>query len=155
METSQKGSQNFNTISDINNCVHNHLKDVWNNYFYNGSIWLDTAGYATTKKQAKKIIELGESIDDATPGSLARGSLNCANVSMETFTQTFQNSLSKVKVNNLANCFSCHGAKDFATKDSSPLYLSHVFNALVHIKNGKTKEDTNLLKDKEHALLVV
>lgn len=155
MKTSQSEPTNFNNIKDINTCVHKHLKDVWSNYFYNGSIWLNTEDYTTTLAQAQKIVELGDNIASAQPGALTRGSLNCANTSMETFTQTFLDSLSKIKVDNLANCFSCHGAKDFATSNQSPLYLSHLFNGLVHLEGGKTREEINLLKDKEHVLKVV
>jgi len=155
MKTSQSEPTNFNNIKDINTCVQNNLKDVWKNYFYNGSIWLNTEDYTTTLDQAKKIVALGDNIASAEPGALTRGSLNCANTSMETFTQTFKSSLSQINVKNLANCFSCHGAKDFATRNQSPLYLSHLFNALVHLEGGKTREEINLLKDKEHVLKVI
>ncbi|WP_139957916.1 hypothetical protein [Flavicella sediminum] len=155
MHTSQSGSENFNNIKNINTCVQKHLKDVWANYFYNGSIWLDTENYPTLESQAEKLVTLGGNIASAKPDAITRGSLNCANVTMETFTQTFKSDLKSINVNNLANCFSCHGASDFATNNKSPLYISHAFNGLVHLESGQTPNEIEVLKDKEHLKLLL
>ncbi|TSE09558.1 hypothetical protein [Aquimarina algiphila] len=148
LKTSQSEPENFDNIKDINTCVAAKLTDVWNNYFYNGSIWINTDNM-TPKEQAEKIVSLGYKIGAATPGSFARGSLNNANVSMETFTQTFQDSISKIAVDNLANCFSCHAGVSF-TGNTSPIYLSHIFDAYIKSGQGKTRDEINTLKDDQH-----
>ena len=125
MSTSQSEPVNFNNIQGINVCVQEHLDDVWKNYFYNGSIWLNMDG-KTPQEQAELINSLGYNIGAATPGSSARGSLNCANVTMESFMQTFQSDISSINAGNLANCFSCHTGESFSS-GTSPLYLSHTF----------------------------
>ncbi|NIJ44093.1 hypothetical protein FHR24_000532 [Wenyingzhuangia heitensis] len=160
METSQEEPSNFNNIKSINICVSEAFKrqnnnDVWANYFYNGSLWIDTDEYATTKEQAKKIVELGDSIASAKPGALARGSVNCANVTMETYTQTFENEISEIAVDNLANCFSCHSATNFSTKANSPLYLSHLFGGYLKASQGLTPDEIEQLKETEHFLKFV
>ncbi len=152
MKTSQDGEKNFNHVNEINECVKKNLKDVWKNYFYNGSIWLNTDGMSP-EEQAKKIVELGQDIDKGEEGSLARGSLNCANVTMETYTQTFQDDISKINVSNLVNCFTCHNAVNFDVEDkdnkpSSPLYLSHIFNGYVERARGKSAKEVEILKAK-------
>lgn len=148
METSQKEPENFNHIKEINASVAENLKDVWKNYFYNGSIWIDTDGLSPTE-QAQKIVDLGGSIGAAIPGSSARGSLNCANVTMETYTQTFQSSITGINVKTLANCFSCHSPISFSS-NTSPIYLSHIFDAYIKTNEGKTKEEIDFMKDGQH-----
>ncbi len=148
MDTSQKEPENFNHIKEINASVAKNLKDVWKNYFYNGSIWIDTDSL-TPIQQAKKIVSLGGSIGAATPGSSARGSLNCANVTMETFTQTSQENISDINVTNLQNCFTCHNPISFAG-NTSPIYLSHIFDAYIQSSEGKSKEEIDLMKDEQH-----
>ncbi|AUP78644.1 hypothetical protein [Flavivirga eckloniae] len=147
METSQKEPENFNHIREINTSVAKNLKDVWQNYFYNGSIWIDTDGL-TPEEQALKIVSLGSAIGAATPDSSARGSLNCANVTMETFTQTFQSNISDINVKNLTNCFSCHNPISFSN-NTSPIYLSHIFDAYIKTSEGKSKEEIDLMKDEQ------
>ncbi|NMH89738.1 hypothetical protein [Flavivirga algicola] len=148
MQTSQKEPENFNNIEEINASVAKNLKDVWKNYFYNGSIWIDTDGL-TQEQQAQKIVSLGGKIGAATPGSSARGSLNCANVTMETFTQTSQKNISDINVTNLQNCFTCHNPISFAG-NTSPIYLSHIFDAYIKSSEGKSKEEIDLMKDEQH-----
>ncbi len=145
--TSQSEPANFNHIDEINKSVAKQLKDVWKNYFYNGSIWIDTDSL-TPQQQAQKIVDLGGKIGAATPGSSARGSLNCANVTMETFTQTFQDDISKISVNNLANCFSCHNPVSFSN-NTSPIYLSHIFDKFIQTNEGKTNKEVELMKDSQ------
>ncbi len=156
MTTCQAEPKNFNNIQKINDCVAENLKDVWVNYFYNGSIWINTDDYKTTEKQAHKIVKLGYNIGSAKPDSIARGSLNAANVTMETFTQTFKSSLADIKVSNLANCFSCHSAVSFKKPyNVSPLYISHVFDGYVQYKMGSTKDEIEIMKDKQQILQIL
>lgn len=146
MCTSQQGGVNYTNIKGINECVKSNLKDdVWSNYFYNGSIWLDMDN-KNPNEQAKLIVELKNKIGSAYTNSYARGSLNCSNVTMESFTQTFQPSKNSIKVDNLANCFSCHKAQSFSREHSSPLYLSHTFQALLLKKLGQTPSQIDQLK---------
>jgi len=149
MTTSQSGQVNFDNVDGINTCVKAKLDDVWKNYFYNGSIWLNTDG-TTPQQQAQLINNLGPNIGSATPGSSARGSLNCANVTMESFTQTFTSTITDINVNNLANCFSCHRATKFGdSKTVSPLYLSHTFQDYLLRRNGTSVPKIENLKTKD------
>jgi hypothetical protein len=152
MATSQQEPMNFNNVDGINKCVHGQLNDVWNNYFYNGSIWLNMDGL-TTQQQAQLIDSLGNSIGSATPGSAARGSLNCANVTMESFTQTFQPNINSINVTNLANCFSCHKGKSF-DGNLAPVYLSHTFQDYLGTLKGNTKKQVESLKAKDEQMIM-
>lgn len=145
--TSQSEPVNFNHIKEINKSVANNLKDVWKNYFYNGSIWLDTDKMTPTQ-QAKLIVKLAKenTTGSAVEGASARGSLNNANVTMETFTQTFQNDISEINVSNLANCFSCHSGTSYSS-NYSPIYLSHIFDSYIQTNNGKTEEEIDVMKN--------
>lgn len=55
--------------------------------------------------------------------------MNLANITMETYTQTFQEDIHEINNSNLANCFSCHQSANFDKKrpGKSPLFLSHLF----------------------------
>jgi hypothetical protein len=151
MSTSQQEPVNFDNIKGINECVQSKLDDVWKNYFYNGSIWLNMDG-KTPQQQVQLIVSLGSSIGSATPGSSARGSLNCANVTMESFTQTFQTTISNINVNNLANCFSCHKGQSFDRKNTSPLYLSHTFQDYLQQSSGTAVNKVEELKTKDEQM---
>lgn len=150
MSTSQQEPADFQNVDGINTCVKSQLNDVWANYFYNGSIWLNTDG-KTPLQQAQLLDSLGYNLTNAMPGSFARGSLNCANVTMETFTQTFESSIDSINVNNLANCFSCHSAVKFKTggQMKSPLYLSHVFQDYLLNKQGNSLKQVEQIKSAE------
>ncbi|CAM1364984.1 conserved hypothetical protein [Tenacibaculum sediminilitoris] len=147
MTTCQQEPLNYDNVRDINACVKENLKDVFKHYFYNGSLWIDTDGL-TPEEQATLLVDEGGNIDKATPGSVARGSLNNANVTMETFTQTFQSDISGINVNNLANCFSCHNAISYSG-DKSPIYISHIFDAFMNTSEGRAKNEIELLKAKQ------
>ena len=144
MITSQSEPANFDNITTINKCVASNLKDVFRNYFYNGSIWLDTDG-VTPINQAKIIVK--SNISSVLPDSLARGSSNLANITMETYTQTFKNSIHDINATNLVNCFTCHQSANFDTihKGKSPLYLSHVFESYLY------RTEPRLLKTQKNA----
>lgn len=152
MQTCQTEPMNFDNIQTINNCVSTKLNDVWNNYFYNGSLWLNTDGLNKTQ-QAQLIVNLGYSLGSATTGSSARGSLNNANITMETYTQSFEQNISQINVSTLANCFSCHTGVSFANSNmKSPLYISHVFEDYIKSSEGKSRTEINRLKDQQFLL---
>lgn len=148
MSTSQQEPADFQNVDGINQCVKSQLNDVWANYFYNGSLWLNTDG-KTPAQQAQLIDSLAGNMGNATPGSFARGSLNCANVTMETFTQTFESSISGINVSNLANCFSCHSSQSFAQSSNvSPIYLSHSFQDYLSEQQGNSFKKAEAIKSK-------
>lgn len=126
MATSQAEPANFNNIEDINKCVASNLKDVFKNYFYNGSVWLNFDG-VSFEGQKKAIVT--RDIASALPDSLARGSVNLANITMETYTQTFQKDLHDINNSNVVSCFYCHQSANFdkSRPGNSPLFLSHLF----------------------------
>jgi hypothetical protein len=149
MVTSQSEPENYNNIKEINACVSKKLTDVWNNYAYTGSIWINT-DELSPKEQAALLVKIGSALGKATPGSVARGSLNSANISMETYTQTFNASLESINVNNLANCLSCHSAQSFSDGNpKSPLYISHVFNGYLEHLKGTPHPEIDQMKVKE------
>ncbi|WP_428231400.1 hypothetical protein [Flavobacterium sp.] len=126
MATSQAEPANFDNIENINKCVASRLKDVFVNYFYNGSIWLNFDG-VSPENQAKAIVT--RDIASALPDSLARGSVNLANITMETYTQTFQDDIHTINNSNVISCFFCHQSSNFdkSRPGNSPLFLSHLF----------------------------
>lgn len=154
MTTSQQEPTDFANVEGINQCVKSQLNDVWKNYFYNGSLWLNTDGKSSSQQTAL-IDSLGYNISNATPGSYARGSVNCANITMETFTQTFESNIDSIKVTNLANCFSCHSAPSFSNSAmTSPLYLSHVFQDYLLEQQGNNFNKVEQIKSQsEHLML--
>ncbi|PXY46543.1 hypothetical protein [Flavobacterium hydrophilum] len=140
MKTSQNGSQNLNNIRTINQSVKSQLKGIWNNYFYNGSIWINTAGYNTTQQQAALLDSLSYDLSNSNPGKLTRGSVAAYNITMETYVQVgfAPKSIHQVTVDSLVNCFSCHNASH--RSKLSPLYISHVFNGYVGSLKGLTRK---------------
>jgi hypothetical protein len=153
MNTCQQEPLNYNNIGSINSCAKGSLKDLWTNYFYNGSVWINTDGITGTLNQAKFLVKITDDFANANPGKYARGSLNCANVSMETYTQTFNNSIDKVNVNTLVSCFSCHSPKDYNNQKKSPLFISHVFEGYIQSSQGKPRVQIELEKSKQEKLL--
>lgn len=148
MKTSQAEPANFNNIENINKCVASNLKDVFKNYFYNGSVWLDFDG-VSPENQAKAIVK--RDISSVLPDSLARGSSNLANITMETYTQTFVDDIHKINNTNLVNCFDCHQAENFDKQrpGKSPLFLSHLFgDYLLLTKTASTAKNANSSKAK-------
>lgn len=144
MKTSQSEPANFNNVRAIDRCVVANLDDVFKNYFYNGSIWLNTDGL-TPQQQATAIVT--RNISSALPDSMARGSVNLANLTMETYTQSFQHNIKDISASNLVNCFTCHQAKNFdktLNGAKSPLYLSHVFESYMYnTKPAPRQADAN------------
>lgn len=139
LATSQDGSQSYTNIDAINKNVQSQLKDVWNNYFYNGSIWIDTEGYDYPTEQAQLLDSLGGTLRVPTPGKLVKGSVAAYNITMETYEQLGFSGLKAIHDQNAAdmgNCFSCHSA------DGSPLTISHIFNGAVDNVNGHSTKKT-------------
>ena len=111
LATSQAEPENYNNIDAINKNVKSQLKGIWNNYFYNGSIWINTENYEYPTEQAQLLNTLNDSLSNSAPGKLTRGSVAAYNITMETYEQLgfyppahiYQQS-----VTTMGNCFSCH-----------------------------------------------
>lgn len=143
-KTCQAGAPNYANIDSLNKCVAKNLSanpsDVWNNYFYNGSIWVNMDG-KTEAQQDSLIIAQANNIGNAdTITGVVRGSLSVSNITMETYLQTFAtqtNPIHTYDVNSIANCFGCHTGRASLTfngkpvKANSPLYVSHIFRNFV------------------------
>ncbi|QKX04662.1 hypothetical protein HN014_06960 [Aquimarina sp. TRL1] len=142
METSQKGSENFTNIHSINEHVKNQLTDIWKNYFYNGSIWINTEGFETTEQQTALLDSLGGNLSQSRKGDLTRGSVSAYNITMETYVQVgfSPTSIHSQTVDNLVNCFSCHNTSG-NNNNRSPLYISHLFTGYLKNLQGYTKEE--------------
>lgn len=140
MKTSQDGSQNFNNIRTINQSVKAQLKGIWSNYFYNGSLWINTAGYNNTQEQAALLDSLSYDLSNSEPGKLTRGSIAAYNITMETYVQVGFNpsSIHGNTVDNIVNCFSCHNT--YSKKNVSPLFISHVFTGYVQSLQGLNRK---------------
>ena len=138
METSQPGLENFANISSINKSVKKQLDGVWNNYFYNGSIWINTEDAEGTKEQAQLLNSMD--VSDASPGTLVRGSVAAYNITMETYVQVGFSSdgIHKTKVGDLVSCFLCHSTS--AGGGHSPLHFSHVYNGYLGSLKGHSKQ---------------
>ncbi|WP_442267033.1 hypothetical protein ACSIGC_04865 [Tenacibaculum sp. ZS6-P6] len=142
LATSQDGKQNFDNIEIINESVKLQLKDVWNNYFYNGSIWIDTEGYKYPTEQAKLLNTLGNNLSNSAPGKLTRGSVAAYNITMETYEQLGfvpPKAIHEQSVKTMGNCFSCHSSNG---SSGSPLNISHIFNGAVDRNNKLSKKQT-------------
>lgn len=141
MKTSQNGSENLNNIRTINQRVKSQLQGIWNNYFYNGSIWINTAGYNTTQQQAALLNSLSYNLSNSEPGKLTRGSVAAYNITMETYVQAgfSPTSIHQTSVDDLVNCFSCHNTY-YNTNNLSPLYFSHVFTGYVQNLQGLNRK---------------
>jgi len=144
LNTSQSEPANFTNIWVINEDVRLQLKDIWNNYFYNGSIWINTGGFDSLKEQATMLDGLSYNLSQSDSGKLTRGSVSVYNITMETYVQVGFDTTStihgNIDANNLVNCFSCHNTNS-VLKFNTPLLFSHVFSGyLLHHNNGATKE---------------
>ncbi|MFT6844369.1 MAG: hypothetical protein ACJAUV_000545 [Flavobacteriales bacterium] len=143
---------NLNNIRYLNHCVKKELlkeKSVWSNYFYNGSIWMNTDGL--DRAGQVKLIKTTNYNNNAVAESPMRGSLAAFNITMETFAQQFkQQKICTMKAKNLVNCFSCHTSTDFSIDNAnSPLYLSHIFQGALALEKGQVKEEIEQQRIKE------
>lgn len=140
--TSQtSGEKNYDNIEQLNQSVWDSLNAhgiaLWDNYFYNGSIWMNTDGY-TKSQQIDSILARATDFGDANAGGPLRGSVNAFNITMETYEQTMsKSSIHAMTVDSLMNCMDCHGPQSYLTihgesNAQSPLYLSHIFMNYMH-----------------------
>jgi len=84
MNTSQtNAAENFNNIDGLNACVAANISTPWLNYFQNGALWINTDGL-TPQKQADTLVKLANHLHNSEPGDITRGSVNAANLTMET-----------------------------------------------------------------------
>jgi hypothetical protein len=161
--TSQVGATNYDNIAGLNACVNASLaaNDVFKNYFYNGSIWINTDGFSQTQ-QDSIILAQGNNLGKGTTNAVARGSLNVTNLTMETYVQTeapnTANVIHTINSTQLFNCLSCHsaptttltmGGKTYRKK-SSPLYISHSFRYYLGVNGDK---GTTLSESKKQGVL--
>lgn len=147
MSTSQDEPENIDNMSMINQSVKNQLQGVWNKYYYNGSIWIDTEGYDTEEQQIALLNSKGGNLWESNPAQgsqpadLTRGSVAAYNITMETYVQVgfSPESIHQTDVNDLVNCFFCHNTASNGNK--SPLYFSHVFTGYVDHLSGLNKTE--------------
>ncbi len=140
LSTSQPGAENYTNISSINTSVSSQLTDIWNNYYYNGSIWIDTEGFDYPTEQAQLLDSLGNNLSNSAPGQLPRGSVAAYNITMETYEQLGFSPPANIyqqSVETMGNCFSCHSAGS-----GSALNISHIFNGAVDNANGHSSQKT-------------
>jgi hypothetical protein len=142
LETSQDGAQNYNNIDSINTDVQSQLTGIWNNYFYNGSVWINTENYDYPTEQAQLLVSLGGTLADASPndGKLVTGSVAAYNITMETYEQLgFKppTAIYQQSTATMGNCFSCHNAGS-----GSSLNISHLFNGALNEVKGLSPQVT-------------
>ena len=158
MTVSQSEPINFDNITGLNACVAANVKDVWQNYFYNGSLWINTDGL-TPQQQADTIVSLAGNIGSGVPGSIARGCLGAFNITMETYMQVF-GPITQMNASTLNNCFGCHNAPAnislsssaptaSASTYNSPLYLSHIFRSYLSVSSGVPINKIEQLRTKD------
>lgn len=150
METSQKGSENFNNIRTINENVKEQLSGIWNNYFFNGALWINTENHEGIEAQTSLLDSLGGSLHNSKHGDLTRGSVSMYNITMETYAQVGFTSKTIHETSNvdLFNCFVCHSPSH--DKRTTPLNISHIFTGYIDNLNGLTKTEIK----KKHVALV-
>ncbi|MBB1418809.1 MULTISPECIES: hypothetical protein [Pseudoalteromonas] len=112
-------AENFNNIQQLNHSVQQALAaqtSPWQHYFYAGSVWLSTLDYQFSSGISGNIVP-------PNANDKLRGSLALANITMETYTQTYgdPNQTANYSIN---NCFACHGI----TAGKSTMAVSHIFN---------------------------
>ncbi len=125
----KRDAENFNNIAHLNGLVRDKLtseNSIWRNYFYSGSIWLSTEKYNFANGISGSIV--GSGANDSLRGSLA-----VANMSMETYTQTFSNVTGDNPQIKPANCFTCHGI----SKGKSTMQVSHIYDNFLKLNKAQ------------------
>ena len=120
VEQQQRDEKNFNNIAQLNSAVKNKLlqsNSVWSNYFYAGSVWLSTQDYNFSDGISGDIV-------GSNANKSLRGSLAAANMTMETYTQTFSSTTGPQPQIKAENCFACHRI----SKGDSTMKVSHIYN---------------------------
>ncbi len=156
-QDSASNISNRDHITGLNSCVADSLdtSDVWRNYFYDGSIWanMDELDH---QEQVDTLKEVGYGIGSAASGSLARGALASANVTMETYQQGGASSIHGMTPSTIFNCFTCHntpasiklGDAD-PVSSNSPLYFSHLFRSYLSVSTGVPISEIEKLRIQE------
>lgn len=163
ISTTQNGADNFNNITSINACVKSNLgaASKWSHYFYKGSIWIDTDNL-TSEEQNTTIIGLStsNSLGNVSTDTLLRGSLGLSNMTLETYTQTFESfsshtfDIHDLPENKIGNCFGCHTASSNSGDSYSMLYVSHLFNGYLSTLNGATEEEARIERVKKVKMMI-
>lgn len=131
------GQENYNNIDHINKSVYDtlttrNISTKWLNYFYDGSIWMNTDGL-THDQQITALLARVNNFGDVSASGPLRGSMAAANISMETYEQIQNTSMIHTSVDsNLMNCLVCHGPSSFlpiagVSNAQSATYISHIF----------------------------
>lgn len=156
-QDSASNISNRDHITGLNSCVKENLAstDVWSNYFYDGSIWANM-DELSSQEQVDTLKEVGYGIGSAASGSLARGALASANITMETYQQGGASSIHAMDPTTIFNCFTCHntpasiklGDSTYANQNS-PLYFSHLFRSFLSVSTGVPIGEIEKLRIKE------
>ncbi|WP_405633267.1 hypothetical protein [Pseudoalteromonas sp. Ld20] len=122
-----RDAENFNNIQVLNNSVKQGLTkhdSRWQHYFYAGSVWLSTQGYKFNEGISGNIVP-------PNANDKLRGSLALANITMETYTQTYgdPNQNKRYSTN---NCFACHAT----SKGESTMEVSHIFKNFQKLRSS-------------------
>ncbi|MFU2510348.1 hypothetical protein [Pseudoalteromonas sp. ASV78] len=120
-------AENFNNIQQLNLSVNKNLAAQgthWQHYFYAGSVWLSTQGYQFSNGISGNIVP-------PNANDKLRGSLALANITLETYTQTYgdPNQTANYSIN---NCFACHGI----SAGQSTMAVSHIFNNFEKLRSS-------------------
>ena len=168
LTTSQNGKENFDNITSINACVKSNLgvASKWSHYFYKGSIWIDT-DHLTPQEQNDIIIgmSVNNNLGNLNMDTLLRGSLALSNITLETYTQTFESFVSadsipptfnihSLEVAQTGNCFGCHSATSNSGSSYSMLYISHLFNGYLSTLQGATSEEARIERVKKVKMIL-
>lgn len=154
--TSQtNGQENYDNIEHINKSVYDtltarNISTKWLNYFYDGSIWMNTDGM-THDQQITAILARVNNFGDVSANGPLRGSMAAANISMETYEQIQNTDTIHTSGNaNLVNCLVCHGPSSFlpiagVSNAQSATYISHIFmNYMYYNDPTKTLKATSV-----------
>lgn len=158
VDTSSQGvkgdSINYSNVDAINKSFNqllaNQSTDVWQNYLYNGAIWLNTD--KLSKHQIDSLIHSLNGNIQINKGAPSRGSLAAMNITMETYRQVFKKlDTTQVTFMDIGNCLGCHNGQTTITdstngsiKGTSPLYFSHIFNHYL-----RSYRDTNRVSEEK------
>lgn len=157
-QDSAGNANNLANILSLNTCAKSSLLaagDIFGNYSYHGSVWLDTDSL-TPSEQITMMKNEGYNVGSAAAGSHARGSLAAFNITMETFVQTSASiPVHEMGVNEVTNCMGCHTTKASVLyqgvkhKSLSALNFSHLFRSYMGVSGGATIEEVKRLRLQE------
>jgi hypothetical protein len=138
----KQDSANLSNINILNNSVLNNLTndgDLWRNYVYFGSIWIDP----TTST-----LQPGDGSIGSLDAANLRGSRALSNITMETYIQFLGSNPTPTKS---FNCFGCHNTVNGRITGAGGYYdlaLSHLFNnklnEILNVKNDPAKRNSRV-----------